>query len=224
VPFSLRGVPVTEHFVPREDELERLETFFQSVSDVARQRVFVVHGMGGIGKTQLCVEYVRKHKADFSAILWVDGSSKDALRQSFASAGARLSKEGTHEQARFSQGSNDIDESVDAFIGWLSSPGNSSWLIVIDNADLDWQVEGADPQAYDYRDFLPHADQGSVLITTRLARLQIPEASLHLQNVSDDLGRKMIEQRAGKRLFGTLSAQSSTRLHWKSTSNILEQV
>jgi hypothetical protein len=206
VPFSLRGIPVTEHFVPRKDELERLATFFQSVSDVARQRVFVVHGMGEIGKTQLCVEYVRKHKADFSAIFWVDGSSKDALRQSFASARAKLSREGTHEQARFSQGPNDIDESVDTFTGWLSSAENSSWLIVIDNVDLDWQVKGADPQAYDYRDFLPHADQGSVLITTRLARLQIPEASLYLQNVSDDVGRKMIEQRAGKRLFGMSSA------------------
>jgi hypothetical protein len=184
VPFSLKGIPATDHFVPRDSELKQLETFFQSVNKTSRQRVFVVHGMGGIGKTQLCVEYVRKHKADFSAIFWLDGSSKDALRQSFASAIARLTSEATHEEVRLSQGSEDVDESFNAFTSWLSSSGNSSWLIVIDNIDLDWQVEGADLQAYDYRNYLPHADHGNVLITTRLARLQIPGASLYLHEVS----------------------------------------
>ncbi|KAK3613020.1 hypothetical protein LTR56_028114 [Elasticomyces elasticus] len=84
IPFCMKGVPVTDHFVQRDAETEQLETFFQPKSESVRQKVFVVHGLGGIGKTQLCGEYVRRHKDYFTAIFWLDRSSKDALRQSLA--------------------------------------------------------------------------------------------------------------------------------------------
>jgi hypothetical protein len=197
MPFSLANIPVTDHFVPRDVETNMISKFFQCASEERRQRVFVVHGMGGIGKTQLSVEYVRKHKDDFSAIFWLDGSSKDALRQSLASAASRLP------DGPVSQGAKDVNEAITAFVGWLSSPSNDNWLLVLDNVDRDWQGKSADAQAYDYKDFLPSVDHGNVLLTTRLARLQKPEASLHVDKVSDDVGRKILETRANKQLPGT---------------------
>ncbi|KAF2158354.1 hypothetical protein M409DRAFT_38305 [Zasmidium cellare ATCC 36951] len=41
-------------------------------------KVCVVDGLGGMGKTQRCFEYVRKQKDDLSAIFWLEGSSKEA--------------------------------------------------------------------------------------------------------------------------------------------------
>jgi hypothetical protein len=202
VPFSLANIPVTDHFVPRNAEMSLISTFFQSTNEETRQRVFVVHGMGGIGKTQLCVEYARKHKDDFDAIFWMDGSSKDALRQSLASAALRLPSGLPPERALPSQGAKDMDEAIATFVGWLSLSRNNNWLLVLDNVDLDWQGSAV-PQAYDYKDFLPPADHGNVLLTTRLARLQKPGASLHLGKVNDDLGTKILKSRANKRLFGT---------------------
>jgi adenylylsulfate kinase-like enzyme len=38
-----------------------------------RRKVFVLYGLGGIGKTQLAVEFARKHQSTFSAIFWLDG-------------------------------------------------------------------------------------------------------------------------------------------------------
>ena len=66
----MTGLPVTERFVQREAEMRQLEKFFQPCADKKRRKVFVVHGLGGMGKTQLCVEYARQHKEDFTALFW----------------------------------------------------------------------------------------------------------------------------------------------------------
>jgi hypothetical protein len=205
----LKSIPVTDHFVQRDAEINLISAFFQPVSKETRQRVFVVHGMGGIGKTQLCVEYVRKHKDEFDAIFWLDGSSKDALRQSLASAALRLPKGSSSGKMLPSQDAKDVEEAICALSGWLSSSGNGRWLLILDNVDLDWQSKNADPQAYDYNDFLPPADHGNILLTTRLSRLQKPEASLYLDKVSDDLGKEILETRANKQLFGKCTCDRS---------------
>jgi hypothetical protein len=81
---------------------------------------------------------------------------------------------------------------------------NTSWLLVLDNIDREWQGASgrADPQAYDFKDYLPPADHGNVLVTTRLSRLQRPKASLRLGEVDNDVGREMLESRAGSELPG----------------------
>lgn len=94
VPFDMRGIPVTAHFVNRKDETKQLETFFRRTTEASRRKIFIVHGMGGVGKTQLCIKYVRREKSTFNAIFWLDGSSRDAVRQSLAAATLRLPGEG----------------------------------------------------------------------------------------------------------------------------------
>jgi hypothetical protein len=191
LPFSLHGIPATDCFVPRKLEMQRLEEYFAATS-IQQQRVFVVHGMGGMGKTQLCAEFTKTNPDRFSAVFWLDGSSKDALQRAMASAGAR-SLTRTHETTA----EMDVVSLVDDFRQWLSLPNNMDWLLIIDNIDRDWQGKAEDSQAYDYREFLPHANHGNVLITTRLRRLERPGASLHLLVVNDELAKEILETRAG---------------------------
>jgi hypothetical protein len=49
----MAGLPVTEHFVQREAEMRQVEKFFGNDVDTegTRRKVFVVHGLGGMGKT-----------------------------------------------------------------------------------------------------------------------------------------------------------------------------
>ncbi|KAK5675561.1 hypothetical protein LTS10_011661 [Elasticomyces elasticus] len=57
VPFSLKGVPVTTSFVGRNAQLDRINESLQpSSKDRKRRSMFIVCGLGGIGKTQLVVE------------------------------------------------------------------------------------------------------------------------------------------------------------------------
>ncbi|KAK5690099.1 hypothetical protein LTR17_026065 [Elasticomyces elasticus] len=214
IPFSLKGIPVTDHFVQRDEEMKQLEAFFlptsqptpqptsEPTNQPAGRKVFVVHGLGGMGKTQLCVAFARKHKDDFSAILWLDGSSKDAVRQSLANASLRLPTTSITPSGNPDRTATDLQDSIDGLLQWLSLPHNAGWLLIFDNVDRDWHSEPKDPQAYDYLAFSPEADHGSILVTTRLSRLQRPRASLHLHNVDDRCGREILEARAGKQLPG----------------------
>jgi len=86
----------------------------------------------------------------------------------------------------------------------MSLEANTGWLLVLDNVDREWQGVGgrADPQAYDLKKFLPPADHGSVLITTRLGRLQRAKASLRMDAVPNDVGREMLESHVCRKLPG----------------------
>lgn len=182
--------------------MQRLEAFFESSPQPARRKVFVIHGLGGMVKTRVCVEFARKHKADFSAILWLEGSSKDALRQSLSNAALRLPSGPSRATLHPPQATIDLQELIDSLLRWLSLQGNTRWLLILDNSDRDWQATPKDRQAYHFEDFPTAADHGAVLVTTRLARLQRPNASTHLHSVSNDLGRDILEMRAAKPLAG----------------------
>lgn len=64
-----------------------------SVERRGRRRVVVVHGLGGIGKTQLAVEFARTHQRQFSAVFWLDGSSEASVKQSFVDIVSRLPRD-----------------------------------------------------------------------------------------------------------------------------------
>jgi Cdc6-like AAA superfamily ATPase len=69
IDFSLRGVPVVSQFVARDAEMQALEKLLiDTPLTTSRRNVVVVHGLGGIGKTQLAVEFARKHQRRFSAV------------------------------------------------------------------------------------------------------------------------------------------------------------
>jgi predicted AAA+ superfamily ATPase len=43
----------------------------------------VLYGLGGIGKTQLAIEYLRRHKEKYIMIFWLNTNDQDSLKLSF---------------------------------------------------------------------------------------------------------------------------------------------
>jgi hypothetical protein len=172
VPFNIKDVPAGK-FAERLRDMQALERALLLQENVKERRLLAAYGLGGVGKTQLAANFARRHQNSFSSVLWLDGSSENSLKQSFAAFASRLPYGQIPEASRLygaGQGS-DINAVVRDVLGWLSIADNSDWLLVVDNVDRDNQRREEDAEAYDVEEYLPEADHGSVLITTRLWHL-----------------------------------------------------
>ena len=172
VQFLLTGLPIASNFVDRDAEMEQIEHSLLPLDLHNGRKIHVLQGLGGIGKTQLAIAYARKHQEVYSAILWVNGNSKDTLLQSLAAFAIYARIDGI-QQSRVDliRHCQEIAEKADAVLRWLALERNRQWLIVFDNVDRDYRAEAEDPLAYDIESFFPAADHGSILITTRLRHL-----------------------------------------------------
>jgi hypothetical protein len=172
-------------------------------SEEYRQQVVVLHGLGGIGKTQLAVGFARKHQAAFTSVFWLDGSSEHSLQQSIADCAGRIPEGQIPETSRkYSSSANgDLNSVIGDFMEWLSRTENKRWLIIFDNVDRDYQQE-TDIDAYNVSNYIPEVDQGLILITTRLANLQQLGESVQLGTVgmsqAQAIFRKWYNQDFGK--------------------------
>ncbi len=174
VPFSLSGVPEVQEFVGRKKELITIKEAFRG--DGSQRKVVLLHGLGGIGKTQLAVASMKEHRNIFSAIFWLNGKNEDTLKQSFADMAKRLYIEyPSSELLRKAVEEKDANQVVGVVKQWLSKNGNTKWILVFDNVDYPKLPGISHPQAYDIRLYFPEAHQGSILITTRSSRLKIGE-------------------------------------------------
>lgn len=173
VQFSLYGVSETEVFVGRDKELIEIKTAFEDNMNESLRKTVLLHGLGGMGKTQLAVTFIKQQKNNFSAIFWLNGRNEDMLKQSFTDMAKRLYTQYPSSTLKAAAESKDSDRIVDAMRQWLSAKNNTRWLLVFDNVDNPKLPGLEDPQAYDIKSYFPEADQGSILITTRSSRLKI---------------------------------------------------
>lgn len=50
----------------------------------------VLFGPGGVGKTQIALEYINRHRKDYSSTIWIDGTSPESVRRSFTNFASQL--------------------------------------------------------------------------------------------------------------------------------------
>ena len=106
-----------------------------------------VTGMGGVGKTQIAIEYIYRHKAEYQIIWWIRSEESATMASDYADLAEPL---GLREEDSIDQ-----TEIVRAVKSWLEH--NSGWLLIFDNAQ-DTNEMG---------DYLPRAGGGHVIITSR---------------------------------------------------------
>jgi tetratricopeptide (TPR) repeat protein len=133
-------------FFTGRDEL--LADLRKSLGDtVPNANIQVVHGLGGIGKTQLALEYAYRNRADYTIVWWLTADEPSSLALSYARLAQALGM-------KFSD-----NTSLDAIRHQLRRElaKHSGYLLIFDNA----------PGPQDVRNFLPQDGKGHVLITSR---------------------------------------------------------
>ncbi|HWB14503.1 MAG TPA: tetratricopeptide repeat protein [Pirellulales bacterium] len=143
-----------------------------------------VHGLGGVGKTRLAVEYAWQHQDDYSAVLFVTADSPANLRANLAELVGPLvldlpEQDLKEEQARLA-----------AALRWLHD--HPRWFLIVDNADSE---EAADA----VEDLIGRLRGGQVLITSRLARWSAAVESLELDVLLPEHAGQFLLQRTARR-------------------------
>lgn len=124
---------------------------------------------GGIGKTQLAMEYVHRYRSDYDVIWWVHSGQTTFIDTDLVNLGNALADR-YKVSVRAGAGAS-VDEDVLAVTGALSrGEPVRRWLLVFDNAE--------DPDVV--RRFIPPGSSGHVLVTSRNRNWQQHAAALDI--------------------------------------------
>jgi hypothetical protein len=140
---SFHMPPPNTHFTGRSEHLLKLHDQMASHATVAVSHASAIGGLGGIGKTELAIQYVYQHWDPQRPVFWIQAENVAA---EFTLLGEHLGIVGSDAKQ---------PESLRKVKQWLAD--NDGWLLIFDNIDnID-----------DVRRFFPsHRHNGRILLTT----------------------------------------------------------
>lgn len=164
---AYRSVQVhpSKHFQGRDAHLRRMSEAYSSSAE--HPALVSLHGLPGIGKTQLAAQYCRSQAHNYHVILWNEADTLTKMYESFSKYAVNLKVAGV-------EAMGDSASNARALKTWLDSTGqcywnlvltpfidkyfiDESWLLIFDNLD-DVEV---------LRNFWPASGGGHIIVTSR---------------------------------------------------------
>jgi tetratricopeptide (TPR) repeat protein len=174
-PRILHVPPRNPNFTGRKKLLTRLHRDLNGRKTVTVVQAGALHGLGGVGKTQLALEYAHRHAADYDLIWWVTADQPPTIPSQLVALAHRLGIPGPIGQA----------ETVAALLDELRHHGR--WLLVFDNVE--------DP--HDLRPYWPSTGGGHVLVTSRNPAWTGVATTFPLEVLSRSDAVAFLQRRAG---------------------------
>jgi tetratricopeptide (TPR) repeat protein len=143
-PAGLRHLPIPHNplFTGRKTDLQWIAKTLAGGRPAA-----LLHGMGGVGKTQTAAEYAHRNADKYKVAWWVAAQTETEADAGYGALAQALNLPGYDPR--------DADKTRKAVLAWMAR--ESGWLVVLDNA------EG--PK--DLAPWLPATAKGHLLITSR---------------------------------------------------------
>ena len=135
------------YFTGREEFLHKLSRELSERRPKRYNHRIALYGLGGVGKTQIALEYAYRHESDYSFVFWISAADQGQLLSGFVD----IAK--TTGCVRSEDKPQNVAKSV---LKWLRV--TEGWLLIIDNLDDITIADG----------YLPATSgAGHTLITTR---------------------------------------------------------
>jgi hypothetical protein len=125
--------PRNRNFSGREELLERLHAGLHVESAAAVVPTGAVHGLGGVGKTQLALEFAHRFASDYDITWWVPAELPTSATASLAALAPRLGVDQVADQG----------EMVAELFDQLRQ--RDRWLLIYDNAERSDRLAGLLP-------------------------------------------------------------------------------
>jgi tetratricopeptide (TPR) repeat protein len=175
-------------FTGRVEALNRLRGELRSGGKAVVLPI-ALQGMGGIGKTQLALEYVHRFKSSYDLVWWINADPPQFIDTELTDLGAAIGIPAERTA---------VESALAALAALRRGHPTDRWLLIFDNADDLSEVEK----------FLPQGGPGHLLITSRNAEwgnqakalpvdvFQRPESVMHLRSRVPSMGREQAEDLA----------------------------
>jgi tetratricopeptide (TPR) repeat protein len=176
--------PRNPDFSGRSTLLKELHETLTTGGAMAVVQAATVHGLGGVGKTQLALEYAHRYATDYDVIWWVPAEQSVAIPGLLAGLARRLGVPEQGDQAELLASLWDVLRERDR------------WLLIYDNAEGPRDLEP-------YR---PPAGSGRVLITSRTPTWSRLADTVRLDVLDRDEAVAFLRRRIGSIDTATLAA------------------
>ena len=123
-------------------------------------QILVVWGLGGVGKSQLVLNYIREYRRDYTAVFWIEAGSKESIQRDYLQIYRLL----YGRPLGVGQEMVKVEDAVPAVKQWFHSH-EGRWLIVLDSVDT---IDNDQDTSYiNLEYFLPDAPGVYIVITSR---------------------------------------------------------
>ncbi|KAI0184815.1 hypothetical protein EV127DRAFT_504239 [Xylaria flabelliformis] len=169
IPSSFIPFCRDSHFIERRTILDRMK---QACSTTPSRAALV--GLGGVGKSQLAIEYAYRVKDSFKRekkelwVFWIHAGTRARVEQGFKAIA---------DAVKISDRAQPNANILQLVYNWLCNEHNGQWLMVLDSADdinvfYDISQDGKQStptgeEANALWTYLPQSSNGSMIITTR---------------------------------------------------------
>jgi tetratricopeptide (TPR) repeat protein len=142
--------PRNKNFTGREELLSELRQ--RVISQPAALVPHALHGLGGVGKTQLAIEYAYRYAHEYQVVWWIPADQLGLIRSTLAALAPRLGLVGL--------APGRVEDSMSAVLDALRrGKPYDRWLLIFDNADDPEPIRGLMPSG-----------PGHVIVTSRNRR------------------------------------------------------
>jgi tetratricopeptide (TPR) repeat protein len=171
------------NFTGREEFLNNLHKTLHSGKHAALTQALT--GLGGMGKTQIAIEYAYRFSSEYDLIWWIRAEDSAILASDFSDLGNHIPQDHAIP--------NDPQLKNKYIHRWLDTHGK--WLLIFDNAQIPTDIYNPTQPAVNY---LPQSPTGHILITSRNPNWSSLACPLNIQVFLPEEAIEFLKKRIGQ--------------------------